>query len=1724
MKKFGKEGVSEIIGTVLLLAIAIIVFSVLAIYVLSSTTPSTSAPHTNLIGYVDNNHIILQHQGGEELDLDNIKVVVWKGEEDSCSCSFTNGMPTIQYVSINDSNSNKKWDVGEYISINATAIFGNITNWQISVVVIDEESNSIIMSGILQEGILHTTPPVALFTYAPWDPKTLEIIEFNASDSYDPDGGKIVTYKWDFGDGNIGYGKIVVHRYASSGVYNVTLTVIDDEGQSSTTWTGAGFEIPPPVNVTDNHPPVADFMWSVDPTVDGKIDFVSDAVDPDGTIISYYWNFGDGSTSSSPNPSHIYDLSGNYTVTLIVTDDNGATYTVSKTITVPNKRPIPVFTYTPAAPNTKQYVFFDASSSFDVDGSITNYSWDFNNDGIIDGYGINIYHMFSEPGNYSVNLTVVDNEGATNYTIKIIQVVNPVTTPSFIIVDNTPTTPRSWDGASRIIAAIQKLTSDYSTGKAIDSWYFVDGTEVGKRIEDAFLDEFDIVIWSTGSFPGDGAKAIDDGNSNTWSTPMTEGYDDTSNHVYEIYQHLTHNGTLLLTGTYAVRDLQDYPGNGANSDEIWLGNVLGLVEPTGGINESLHAGNTEEFADDYYANPGTFSYGPIYAHGVINGIPGTSSDGANIVITQDIPLYSLIKKDDDLYQYSLQVIGGTTFFDDFEDGNLNGWTISYYEGWYPWRVSNLYRYSPPATGGSYVYHPDPFYGWYSDPTGPYATGYYAYGYTGDWLISPPITVPSGGVLEFYAGSYWKWSQASFYVKLSTTGNSPSDFNILLGAETNVPRIREHGWTRFVYDLSDYAGQQVYIAIQCASGLLFLDNFRVSSGGIPPGYYAIDAVRGANRSIVLGFDLNSPYITNESREAFLRNAILWMAEGLGYVTEVYVDDDAPPEWYDETHLRTIQEGIDAVTLGGTVYVYDGVYSPVIVNKSVNIIGLGNPIIDASDAEYGFKVIVDWVEITNFTIQGQNTQNGILLSSSSSNTIRNCSIINCQKGILAWRSHNNEISENTIQSCSYGIYMYYSINNEINNNELINNQYGIYADTAFLNTIQNNVISNNTIDGIYFDLSENNTVWNNIISSNGRNGIYLVSSTNKNMILENIVSNNTNGIYLDISTKNIVSNNDIINNLEVGLKMTNYSSQTTILSNNISYNGIGILLDNSSSNEMTSNTIYNNTVGIKLYSSGNNNITLNTIYQNTEEGIKCLQLSNANRIENNSIFANDDALYFEGVKGNIIFYNTIYLNTNYSIYLFNSLPTYGNNRIANNIIRNSSYGIYLRTSSDNTVYRNIISNITNTAIYVTASSNDLSISFNNISNSMYGIYLARANYNNIFNNSINNCSEHAIFLASYSSENIISDNTIWDCKDAIHLEYSNINKIKNNSLFRNNENGILLYYADLNEISNNTIYGNDENGIALLISDENVISNNRVYSNNNGIYLYKAGGTGNTIQYNEIFDNIIYGMYLNASRTATAGNNEITGNEIYNNGKDGIYLLLSDVNNIKENVVYNNTNGIFLAQSNNNAIRFNVIFQNTRNGINLTFSNSNSINNNTLYLNFNGIYLYQSSQGDDHKFESNSIYNNLNAGIYINSSDSNYFGFNGINIICNNSYGIYIVFSTSNFFAHNIICNNSYGIYMANSSTNNEVYENNITTNDYGVYVASSDCTTNWFYWNNFINNTLHNDSQAYDKGNNSWYKATTGNYWSDHISTDPYTIPPGINQDKYPLLSPREWWL
>jgi Zn-dependent metalloprotease len=82
---------------------------------------------------------------------------------------------------------------------------------------------------------------------------------------------------------------------------------------------------------TGNQPPTADFTYV---TNDLTVDFTDTSTDSDGTIVSWDWNFGDGNTSTAQNPSHTYAAGGTYSVTLTVTDNDGATDSVTKDVTV----------------------------------------------------------------------------------------------------------------------------------------------------------------------------------------------------------------------------------------------------------------------------------------------------------------------------------------------------------------------------------------------------------------------------------------------------------------------------------------------------------------------------------------------------------------------------------------------------------------------------------------------------------------------------------------------------------------------------------------------------------------------------------------------------------------------------------------------------------------------------------------------------------------------------------------------------------------------------------------------------------------------------------------------------------------------------------------------------------------------------------------------------------------------------------------------------------------------------------------------------------------------------------------------------------------------------------------------------------------------------------------------------------------------------------------------
>ena len=162
--------------------------------------------------------------------------------------------------------------------------------------------------------------------------------------------------------------------------------------------------------VTPNLAPTSSFQAQVagrQLSVDG-----SASSDPDGTIATYAWDFGDGTTASTPTFVHPYSNPGTYLVTLTVADDKGATATSQQSVTVVNAAPTAAFTV------TTQYLAaaFDASKSADLDGTITTYAWNFGDGTSTSGSTPSAARTYGTAGTRTVTLTVTDNDGTSTST------------------------------------------------------------------------------------------------------------------------------------------------------------------------------------------------------------------------------------------------------------------------------------------------------------------------------------------------------------------------------------------------------------------------------------------------------------------------------------------------------------------------------------------------------------------------------------------------------------------------------------------------------------------------------------------------------------------------------------------------------------------------------------------------------------------------------------------------------------------------------------------------------------------------------------------------------------------------------------------------------------------------------------------------------------------------------------------------------------------------------------------------------------------------------------------------------------------------------------------------------------------------------------------------------------------------------------------------------------
>ncbi len=171
--------------------------------------------------------------------------------------------------------------------------------------------------------------PRAEFTFSPTAPNPGQSVFFDASASATSAPGRhITTYSWTFGDGGTGSGVTTSRRYANPGTYNVTLTVADTSGItgsiSKSVTVGAGL-------------PTPNFVISPSAPRVGQQVFVdaSSSTAPSGrTIVTYEWNWGDGTGGSGITTSKVYNQPATYTIVLTTIDSGGGRATISKTVTI----------------------------------------------------------------------------------------------------------------------------------------------------------------------------------------------------------------------------------------------------------------------------------------------------------------------------------------------------------------------------------------------------------------------------------------------------------------------------------------------------------------------------------------------------------------------------------------------------------------------------------------------------------------------------------------------------------------------------------------------------------------------------------------------------------------------------------------------------------------------------------------------------------------------------------------------------------------------------------------------------------------------------------------------------------------------------------------------------------------------------------------------------------------------------------------------------------------------------------------------------------------------------------------------------------------------------------------------------------------------------------------------------------------------------------------------
>ncbi len=278
---------------------------------------------------------------------------------------------------------------------------------------------------------------------------------------------------------------------------------------------------------------------------------------------SWLWDFGDGQTSTSENPSHIYTNGGNYNVKLIVYDGS-CSNSITKGIHIPYS-PIPSFTVSSACINNP-YTFHDQSTS--PEGNIISWDWDFG-DGTVHSTNTNPTHTFTSANTYTITLTIQTDSGCTSFIQHPINVVDNAPSPMpftlYLPSNDFTTTDKiinfAWNTSENAIS----YTLQYST----DSTFTTNVTNISNLTQNTLqlnINNYSRYFWRVIAYGlcGDYVK------SNTSSFTIFS-----LNSISGLQLWLRADSAVTYNGSYKVSQWNDCSGNNFNASQATSG-----IQPT----------------------------------------------------------------------------------------------------------------------------------------------------------------------------------------------------------------------------------------------------------------------------------------------------------------------------------------------------------------------------------------------------------------------------------------------------------------------------------------------------------------------------------------------------------------------------------------------------------------------------------------------------------------------------------------------------------------------------------------------------------------------------------------------------------------------------------------------------------------------------------------------------------------------------------------------------------------------------------------------------------------------------------------------------------------------------------------------------------------------------------------------------------------------------------------